>query len=102
MDSILDIAQRHHLRVIEDCAHAIEATDRGRPAGLMGDAGCFSFYPTKNIATCDGGMVITATTKPSIERVKVLSLHGMTADAWSRFVGGPPVTKWSTPDSSTT
>lgn len=88
MDPILDIARRRGLRVIEDCAHAIETTYRGRPAGLLGDAGCFSFYPTKNIATCDGGMVITG--DPELhQRVKVLSLHGMTADAWSRFVGGP-------------
>ena len=88
MEPILDIAGRHKLKVIEDCAHAIEATYRGQPAGLMGDAGCFSFYPTKNIATCDGGMVITRD-RSVHERVKVLSLHGMTADAWSRFVGGP-------------
>jgi dTDP-4-amino-4,6-dideoxygalactose transaminase len=88
MDVILDTARRHDLRVIEDCAHAIESTHRGRPAGLMSDAGCFSFYPTKNIATCDGGMVITRD-HALHERVKVLSLHGMTADAWSRFAGGP-------------
>src|SRR5271165_2085482 len=88
MDPILEIARRHDLRVIEDCAHAIEATFRGMPAGLMGDAGCFSFYPTKNVATCDGGMVITRD-RSLHEQVKVLSLHGMTADAWSRFVGGP-------------
>ncbi len=88
MDPILDIARRHDLRVIEDCAHAIEATYRGQPAGLIGDAGCFSFYPTKNIATCDGGLVITRD-RALYESVKVLSLHGMTADAWSRFVGGP-------------
>jgi len=88
MDAILAIAQRHGLRVIEDCAHAIEATYRGRSAGTMGDAGCFSFYPTKNVATCDGGMVITADCA-LYERVKVLSLHGMTADAWSRFTDGP-------------
>ena len=88
MNPILDIARRHRLRVIEDCAHAIEATYKGRPVGLMGDAGCFSFYPTKNITTGDGGMVITR--DPQLfERAKVLSLHGMTADAWSRFVGGP-------------
>ena len=54
----------------------------------MGDAGCFSFYPTKNITTGDGGMVITRD-RQVYERVKILSLHGMTADAWSRFVGGP-------------
>ena len=88
MEPILEIARKHGLRVIEDCAHAIEATYRGRAAGLMGDAGCFSFYPTKNVATCDGGMVITRDQELQ-ERVKVLSLHGMTADAWSRFVGGP-------------
>ncbi len=88
MDPILEIARRHGLRVIEDCAHAIEATDKGRPAGLMGDAGCFSFYPTKNITTADGGMVITRDLQ-LFERARVLSLHGMTADAWSRFVGGP-------------
>jgi dTDP-4-amino-4,6-dideoxygalactose transaminase len=88
MDPILDLARRHGLRVIEDCAHAIEATHHGVPAGLMGDAGCFSFYPTKNITTGDGGMVITRD-RQVYERVKILSLHGMTADAWSRFVGGP-------------
>ena len=88
MDPILEIARRHGLRVIEDCAHAIEATYHGSAAGLMGDVGCFSFYPTKNITTGDGGMVITR--DPQLfQRAKVLSLHGMTADAWSRFVGGP-------------
>lgn len=88
MDPILEIARRRGLRVIEDCAHAIEAMYRDQPAGLMGDAGCFSFYPTKNVATCDGGIVITRDEQLQ-QRVKVLSLHGMTADAWSRFVGGP-------------
>ncbi|MGB8768196.1 MAG: DegT/DnrJ/EryC1/StrS family aminotransferase [Candidatus Korobacteraceae bacterium] len=88
MDSILDTARHHGLHVIEDCAHAIEATHHGVPAGLMGDAGCFSFYPTKNITTGDGGMVITRD-RQLHERVKVLSLHGMTADAWTRFVGSP-------------
>ena len=88
MDPILAIADRHDLRVIEDCAHAIESTYHGKAAGLMGDVGCFSFYPTKNITTGDGGMVITREAEP-LQRAKVLSLHGMTADAWSRFVGGP-------------
>ena len=88
MDSILEIAGRHGLQVIEDCAHAIESIYHGTPAGLMGDVGCFSFYPTKNITTGDGGMIITR--DPELfQRTKVLSLHGMTADAWSRFVGGP-------------
>jgi len=88
MDAILDIARRHKLLVIEDCAHAIESTYHGQAAGLMGDAGCFSFYATKNITTSDGGMVVTRDPEP-FQRVKSLSLHGMTADAWSRFVGAP-------------
>jgi len=83
MDPILDIARRHRLCVIEDCAHAIESSYHGRPAGLMGDVGCFSFYPTKNITSGDGGMVITADQR-LFRRVKILSLHGMTADAWAR------------------
>jgi dTDP-4-amino-4,6-dideoxygalactose transaminase len=53
----------------------------------MGDAGCFSFYPTKNITTGDGGMVITRD-KRLYQRVKTLSLHGISADAWTRYVGG--------------
>jgi len=87
MDPILAIARRHRLRVIEDCAHAVESTYRGNPAGLMGDVGCFSFYPTKNITTGDGGMVITRD-KRLHQRVKTLSLHGISADAWTRYVGG--------------
>jgi dTDP-4-amino-4,6-dideoxygalactose transaminase len=86
MDPILAIARKHNLRVIEDCAHAIESTYHGVAAGLMGDAGCFSFYPTKSVTTGDGGMVITRDQK-LFQRAKVLSLHGMTADAWSRFLG---------------
>ncbi len=88
MGPVLEIAQRHGLRVIEDCAHAIESTWQGKPAGLMGDAGCFSFYATKNITTADGGMIVTR--DPDLfQRVKVLSLHGMTADAWTRYIGAP-------------
>lgn len=60
MDPILEIARRHGLRVIEDCAHAHGARYRGRMAGTMGDAGCYSFYPTKNLgAFGDAGMVVT-------------------------------------------
>ena len=87
MEPILEIARKYGLRVIEDCAHAIESTYRGTAAGLMGDAGCFSFYPTKSVTTGDGGMVITRDPK-LFQRLKVLSLQGMTAGAWSRFVDG--------------
>lgn len=84
MDAIMDIANRHGLKVIEDCAHAIETEYHGRKAGTFGDFGCFSFYVTKNVVTGEGGMVI-ARDEQAIERIKVLALHGMSKDAWHRF-----------------
>ncbi len=84
MDALMDIAKRHNLKVIEDCAHAIETEYKGKKAGTFGDFGCFSFYVTKNIVTGEGGMVI-AKNKDDINRIKVLALHGMSKDAWHRF-----------------
>jgi len=84
MDAIMEIARKHDLKVIEDCAHAIETTYRGRKAGTFGDFGCFSFYATKNVVTGEGGM-ITGRDEARIARAKVLALHGMSKDAWHRF-----------------
>ena len=84
MDMLLGIAEGHDLALIEDCAHAIETTYHGKKAGTFGDFGCFSFYVTKNIITGEGGMVI-AKRPEDLARIKVLGLHGMSADAWKRF-----------------
>ena len=84
MDAITDIAQRHRLRVVEDCAHAIETEYHGRKAGTFGEIGCFSFYVTKNIVTGEGGMVIT-NNEDFANKIKILALHGMSKDAWKRF-----------------
>lgn len=84
MDTIMEIARRRSLFVIEDCAHAIETRYKGRQAGTIGDIASFSFYVTKNIVTGEGGMVATAS-EDLISRVKVLSLHGLSTDAWERF-----------------
>ncbi len=84
MDRLCDIAQRHDLKIIEDCAHAIETEYKGRKAGLFGDLGCFSFYVTKNVVTGEGGMILTDNAAFAA-RAKTLALHGMSADAWSRF-----------------
>jgi dTDP-4-amino-4,6-dideoxygalactose transaminase len=84
MDPIMAIANEHGLKVVEDCAHAIETTYKGRHAGTFGDFGCFSFYVTKNVCTGEGGMVI-AREEADIQDIKVLGLHGMSADAWKRF-----------------
>jgi dTDP-4-amino-4,6-dideoxygalactose transaminase len=84
MDPLLDLAEHRGLRVIEDCAHAIETLYGGRHAGTLGDFGAFSFYVTKNLATGEGGMVTTAN-EQAAARIKVLALHGLSADAWARF-----------------
>jgi len=84
MDALCDIARRHNLKIIEDCAHAIETEYKGKPVGTFGDFGCFSFYVTKNIVTGEGGMVL-AREEQDIARIKVLALHGMSKDAWKRF-----------------
>lgn len=84
MDAVCDIAKRHNLKIIEDCAHAIEAEYHGRKTGTFGDFGCFSFYVTKNIVTGEGGMVLTHNEEDAA-RIKTLALHGMTKDAWNRF-----------------
>jgi len=84
MDSIMGIANRHNLKVIEDCAHSVESEYKGKKAGTFGDFGCFSFYVTKNVITGEGGMIVAKNEK-DIARVKVLALHGMSKDAWRRF-----------------
>ena len=84
MDSIMSIAAKHGLKVIEDCAHAIETEYKGSKVGTIGDFGCLSFYVTKNIVTGEGGMVL-AKKEEDIARIKVLALHGMSKDAWKRF-----------------
>jgi dTDP-4-amino-4,6-dideoxygalactose transaminase len=84
MDALMAIAARHGLKLIEDCAHAIETEYKGRKAGTFGDFGCFSFYVTKNMVTGEGGLVI-ARNNDDIGRVKMLALHGMSRDAWRRF-----------------
>ena len=84
MDELMEIARSHELKVIEDCAHAIETQYKGRNVGTIGDFGCFSFYVTKNIVTGEGGMVL-ARREEDAARIKVLGLHGMSKDAWKRF-----------------
>ncbi len=84
MDALMALAKKHRLRVIEDCAHAIETLYKGRAAGTIGDCGALSFYSTKNIVTGEGGMVLTGD-EAIAARIKMLALHGMSLDAWKRF-----------------
>lgn len=84
MDALAESARAHGLKIIEDCAHAVEAEYRGRKVGTFGDFGCFSFYVTKNVATGEGGMILTRS-EADAARIKVLALHGLSKDAWKRF-----------------
>jgi len=83
---ILEIARRHGLAVIEDAAHAPGASIAGRALGTWGDAGCFSFFSNKNLATGEGGMLVTDRDDVA-GRVKILRSHGMTALTWDRHHG---------------
>ena len=77
MDPIMEIAKRHGLKVIEDAAQSIGATYKGQPAGSIGDIGCFSFYPTKNLGGFgDGGMLTTGDGQIA-DDLRLLTNHGM-------------------------
>jgi dTDP-4-amino-4,6-dideoxygalactose transaminase len=84
MARILEIAGRRNLQVIEDAAHALPTEYQGRRIGTIGDITCFSFYATKTLTTGEGGMLTTENTEYA-ERVRILSLHGISKDAWKRY-----------------
>ncbi len=84
MDAIIAIAAAHRLIVVEDAAHALPARWRGRMIGTVGDLTCFSFYATKTITTGEGGMITTANPDWA-ERMRIMSLHGISKDAWKRY-----------------
>lgn len=84
MSDIMAIARQHGLRVVEDCAHAIETTYHGRYAGSFGDCGVLSFYSTKNVTTGEGGMILTNDDSLA-EWMKLMCQQGMSDDAWQRF-----------------
>lgn len=84
MDSILDIAKEHNLVVIEDSAHTIGVKYKNRMVGTIGRATVFSFYATKNMTTAEGGM-ITTNDDALAEKIRILTLHGISKDAWKRY-----------------
>lgn len=84
MDAIVTLAQRNNIYVVEDAAHAAEAVYKGKKVGSIGDITVFSFYVTKNIATGEGGMVVT-NSKKLAESMRVMSLHGLSQDAYKRY-----------------
>jgi dTDP-4-amino-4,6-dideoxygalactose transaminase len=88
MDPILETARRHGLPVVEDAAQSIGAEYRGRRAGSMGELGCFSFFPSKNLgAFGDAGMVLTGD-KAVADKLKALRMHGEAVRYYHKTVGG--------------
>jgi len=81
------LARPRGLVLIEDAAHCVEGVDAGRKVGAIGDFTCFSFYATKNLTTGEGGMVTTAN-EDAAARMRMLSMHGIDRDAWSRYAPG--------------
>jgi dTDP-4-amino-4,6-dideoxygalactose transaminase len=84
MDDILSIARKYDLRVIEDAAHSLPAGYHGDTIGTIGDITCFSFYATKTITTGEGGMATTDNSEWA-KRMRMMSLHGISHDAWKRY-----------------
>lgn len=86
MSSLRTVADRHDLKIIEDCAHCIEGERGGIRPGQLSDSACYSFYATKNLTCGEGGAVATRDYELA-ERIRRLSLHGMSKDAASRYGG---------------
>lgn len=83
MKEIMQIAKRHNLQVVEDCAHSLGAKYIGQKTGSIGAIGCFSFYPTKIITTLEGGMA-TTNNESIAKQIKLLREHGITRGALER------------------
>jgi perosamine synthetase len=84
MDALRAVAQRHNLCIIEDAAHALPTKYHGRLVGSLGDFTCFSFYATKALTTGEGGMICTDDDAWA-DRCRIMSLHGISRDAWKRY-----------------
>jgi UDP-4-amino-4,6-dideoxy-N-acetyl-beta-L-altrosamine transaminase len=84
METIMALASRFDLKIIEDAAHAFPTYYKQKMIGTIGDITCFSFYATKCITTTEGGM-ITTENEEWADRMRIMSLHGISKDAWKRY-----------------
>lgn len=84
MEEIVSVAREHSLHVVDDAAHCFPGAYKGRPIGTLADISCFSFYATKTITTAEGGAAVTANAEWA-DRMRIMSLHGISRDAWKRY-----------------
>jgi dTDP-4-amino-4,6-dideoxygalactose transaminase len=87
LDQLYEIAHRHDLRVIEDAAHAMGAEFKGQRIGAVGDTQVFSFHPTKNMTTGEGGCISTRD-EDLAKKIGLLRFHGIDREAWNRYGKG--------------
>jgi len=88
MDPILDLAKKNNLAIIEDAAQAIGSKYKGGGAGSLGDYGCFSFFPTKNLGGFGDGGMVTMASEELYEQVKTLRVHGSNNKYYHKVIGG--------------
>lgn len=89
MDEILSIAKKYNLKVIEDGAQAIGAQYKdGKFVGTIGDIGCFSFFPSKNLGCFGDGGIVTTNDEKLYEKLKILRVHGSKPKYYHKFIGG--------------
>jgi dTDP-4-amino-4,6-dideoxygalactose transaminase len=91
MDALQTLANQRRMRIIEDAAHTLPATYRGRAVGTMSDVTVFSFYATKTIATGEGGMLVSRDSD-LLKRARTMRLHGINRDVFDRYTSTAP--KW--------
>jgi perosamine synthetase len=89
-NGVTELASKYHLRIIEDCAHCCPAfyrddkTSPWKTVGTDAEISCFSFYANKTITTGEGGMACTDSLEHA-DRMRIMSLHGISRDAWKRY-----------------
>jgi perosamine synthetase len=84
LDPLHDIGRKHGIHVVEDAAHAFPSLYKGKMVGQISELTCFSFYATKTITTGEGGMICTDDDEYA-DRCRIMSLHGISKDAWKRY-----------------
>ena len=87
MGGIMELANKYNLKVVEDCAQSIGASFDGQGSGSIGDVGCFSFYPTKNLGGMGDGGMLTTNDQETAERLRLFANHGMKPRYFHQVIG---------------